>query len=508
LFARVQSVNFLGLETFGVEVEANIIAGLPAFNIVGLPDTAIKEARERVRAAIENSQFDFPMRKITVNLAPADLKKEGPMFDLPIAIALLKATRQIKNPLEDFCFAGELSLMGKVRPIRGSLLLAEKAKRGDKKFFLLPEANAREAALVDGINIIPVKNLTEAAAYLDGKQEIAPQPSIKIKPLLSDYNINLSEVKGQTLAKRALEIAAAGGHNLLMVGSPGAGKSMLAKRLSTIMPPLTKEQIIDVTKIYSVIGLTNNGHSVIKTRPFRSPHHTISSAGLVGGGSNPKPGEISLSHLGVLFLDELTEFKRDVLEALRQPLEDGKVSISRALRQNTYPANFCLIAAMNPCRCGHYGDKVKQCICTPAELRRYRQKTSGPLLERIDLHVTVNRLTKDELINCQAGEDSDEIRKRVNQAFCIQEKRLRRSAVRTNSQMGVAHLQKYCRLDNPGIEFLSQAIDKLGLSGRSYDKILRISRTIADLAGHENIAIEHLAEALQYRQYERQTIKL
>ncbi len=503
MLSKVDSVHFLGLQSFKVDVEVDIVAGVPAFNIVGLPDTAIKESRERVRSAITNSEFDFPMRKITVNLAPADLKKEGPAFDLPIAISILKATKQIKKPLNDFTFAGELSLTGTVRPIIGSLLLAEEAKKNGKKYFLLPEANAKEAALITGIEIIPVKDLNQAVDFIAGSKPIEPYLLQGIAGTQGYFGLDFSEVKGQAAAKRALEIAAAGSHNLLMVGSPGSGKSMLAKRLPTIMPLMSKEQVIEATKIYSVAGLTSNGSSVITSRPFRSPHHTISSAGLVGGGSYPKPGEISLSHRGVLFLDELPEFNRDVLEALRQPLEEGTVSIARVQRQHTYPADFSLVAAMNPCRCGYYGDKVKHCNCTPNEVRRYKQKISGPLLERIDIHVNVERLTKDELLGQRPSEASLLIKERVLTASRIQGERFSSESINNNSQMKAAHLKKYCRLDSQSIDFLAQAVDKLGLSGRSYDKILRVSRTIADLDEEASIKIKHLAEAIQYRQLDR-----
>lgn len=505
MFARVHSVHYLGLDTFKVEVEVDIVAGLPSFNIVGLPDAAIKESRERVRSAIQNSEYDFPLRKITVNLAPADVKKEGPSFDLPIAIAILKATGQIKKDLSIFGYVGELSLKGNVRSINGSLLLAEAAKKSGKKVLLLPQENAKEASLIQGIDIIPASSLKEAVEHLNESAVIEPYGRKPVKVAEHEYSEDIEEVKGQLFAKRALEIAAAGGHNVLMVGSPGAGKSMLAKRLPTIMPPLTEAQVVAVTKIYSVNGMTGNGSSVVQNRPFRSPHHTISSAALIGGGSNPKPGEISLSHFGVLFLDELTEFRKDVLEALRQPLEDGKVCISRVQRQHTYPANICLVAAMNPCRCGYYGDKVKQCKCTPNEIRRYRQKLSGPLLERIDLHVGVDRLSKEELLSHNKSESSEVIRGRVAKASNLQRQRFK-SHFKRNAIMKTADMKNFCALEKGSFDFLENAIEKLGLSGRSYDKVLKISRTIADLAESEIIKKEHLAEAIQFRQYDRQTI--
>lgn len=508
MFSKVESAHYLGLSTYPVDVEIDVVAGLPNFNIVGLPDTAIRESRERVRSAIQNSEFDFPMRKITVNLAPADLKKEGPSFDLPIAIALLKATKQIKKPLDDYCFIGELSLTGQMRPVTGALLVAEQAMKSGKKYLILPNQNTNEAALISGIKILPAQDLYQVVTFLNSDDKSVCRPLRSPKISAKNSLLNLNEVKGQLLAKRALEVAAAGNHNLLMVGSPGAGKSMLAKRFASLIPPLKREQIIEITKIYSVVGLTGNGRAIKTSRPFRAPHHTISSAGLIGGGQYAKPGEISLSHLGVLFLDELTEFNRDVLEALRQPLEEGTVSISRALRRQTYPASFCLIAAMNPCRCGYYGDKVKHCICTPNEIRKYRQKISGPLLDRIDLHINIERLSKEELLYKNRSECSSVIRQRVIKARTIQTERFKKNKINTNSHMESSHLQKHCRLDSPCADFLSKAVDKLGLSARSFDKILRVSRTIADLQNDENIKIEHLAEAIQYRQQDRKNVFL
>jgi len=488
-----------------IEVEVDISNGLPAFNIVGLPDTAIQESRERVRSGITNSEFEFPLKRITVNLAPADLRKEGPSFDLSIAIGILAATKQIsREKLLDYLFVGELSLTGEVRPVSGILSMAICAKSQKKKGFIVPKDNANEAALIQGLEVIPVTSLNEVVDFFSGEKQI--KPATGVSPNTSGessfIDVDFSDIKGQEHAKRALEIAAAGGHNVLMVGPPGSGKTMLARRMSTIMPSMTFEEAIEVTKIYSVSGMLSSKKGLVSTRPFRAPHHTISTAGLVGGGQFPRPGEISLSHNGVLFLDEFPEFSRSVLEVLRQPLEDGVVTISRASSTLTFPAKFMMVAAMNPCRCGYLGDKLKECTCPPSHIRKYRSKISGPLMDRIDIQIEVPRLTKNELIGISTGESSKKIKRRVQKTRERQRKNLDNKNITCNSQMSPRMIKKYCNLSDSAQGFLENAIDKLGLSGRAYDKILKIGKTISDLDEKNTIEIEHLAEALQYRCFE------
>lgn len=488
-----------------IEVEVDISNGLPAFNIVGLPDTAIQESRERVRSGITNSEFEFPLKRITVNLAPADLRKEGPSFDLSIAIGVLAATKQIsREKLLDYLFVGELSLTGEVRPVSGILSMAICAKSQKKKGFIVPKDNANEAALIQGLEVIPVTSLNEVVDFFSGEKQI--KPATGVSPNTSGessfIDVDFSDIKGQEHAKRALEIAAAGGHNVLMVGPPGSGKTMLARRMSTIMPDMTFEEAIEVTKIYSVSGMLSSKKGLVSTRPFRAPHHTISTAGLVGGGQFPRPGEISLSHNGVLFLDEFPEFSRSVLEVLRQPLEDGVVTISRASSTLTFPAKFMMVAAMNPCRCGYLGDKLKECTCPPSHIRKYRSKISGPLMDRIDIQIEVPRLTKNELIGISTGESSKKIKCRVQKTRERQRKNLDNKNITCNSQMSPRMIKKYCNLSDSAQGFLENAIDKLGLSGRAYDKILKIGKTISDLDEKNTIEIEHLAEALQYRCFE------
>ncbi len=505
MLARVYSSAVLGIDSYIVEVEVDIASGLPSFSTVGLPDGAVRESRERVRAAIKNSGYHFPPEKITVNLAPAGIKKEGAGFDLPISVGILAASGLVeKEKLSAYLFIGELSLDGRVKPTKGVLPITLGARKAGIRGILLPRDNAREAAVVDGIDVIPVFHLSEAVDFLNGEREIKPI-KVDVEALFSQINkypIDFSDVKGQELAKRALEIAAAGNHNVIMIGPPGSGKTMLAQRLPTILPPLTFEEALETTKIFSVSGMLNK--PLMTTRPFRSPHHTISDAGLIGGGQVPKPGEVSLAHNGVLFLDELPEFRKNVLEMLRQPLEDGKVTIARASVTLTYPSRFLLIAALNPCPCGYLGDSKHQCRCSTTQIQRYRAKLSGPLLDRIDLHVDVPNVDFDDLSKDGGVETSDEVRVRVMAAREIQIERFKKyRGIFCNSQMGPRLIKKYCAVDRNCENLLRTAIDRLGISARGYHRILKIARTIADIAGLEKIEEGHLAEAIQYRSLDR-----
>ncbi len=502
MLSVVKSATVIGLEALPVFVEVDISLGLPAFNIVGLPDAAIREARERVRSSVVNSEYEFPLRRITVNLAPGDVKKEGSSFDLPIALGVLAAAGFVDaDRLSDYLIAGELSLTGDVKRIAGALSMAARAKKMKVKGIALPVLNAGEAALIEGIEVIPLSHLRQAVDFFNGTAELEPVPhsARELLEVPADYGIDFSEVKGHDFVKRALEIAVAGGHNVLMVGPPGSGKTMMARRLPTIMPSLSFDEAVEITRIYSVAGMLPHGESLMKRRPFRSPHHTISIAGLIGGGSIPRPGEVSLSHRGVLFLDEFPEFGKNVLEVLRQPLEDRAVTISRAALSLSYPADFMLVASMNPCPCGFMGDRVKPCACSPGQVQRYRSKISGPLLDRIDLQVEVKRLSKEELLSTSQGECSEEIRARVEAARERQRRRFANSPNQCNASMKPREVRKHCRLDAAAASLLERAIDSLALSGRSYERILKVARTIADLAGEESIAVEHIAEATQYR---------
>ena len=475
--------------------------GLPAFDVVGLPDAAVKEARERVRAAIKNNGYRFPVSRMTVNLAPADKKKAGTLYDLPMLIGILAADGDIDEPGEDCAFIGELSLSGELRPVYGALPMAIAARRCGVKKFFVPADNASEAAFAEGISVYPVKNVDELMRFLRGELEIEPAATPEIETI-SQHLPDFSDVKGQENVKRALEIAAAGGHNILIVGPPGAGKSMMAKRLPGILPDMSRDEMIQSTEIYSVAGMTNRDRPIVSLRPFRSPHHTVSAAGLSGGGTLPRPGEISLAHNGVLFLDELPEFRSDVLEVLRQPLEDGEVTVSRVAGTVTYPSRFMLVCAMNPCKCGWHGHPSGRCRCTERDVRRYHSRISGPLLDRIDLIVEVPALEYEELSRRSSAESSADIKKRVNAARELQRQRFGGEGTMCNARIGSRELNVVCALDAEGQALMHAAFDSMGLSARSYDRILRVARTIADLDGQKNISAEHIAEAIQYRTYD------
>lgn len=508
MLSKILSSATYGIDAYLVEVETHVEKQIPGFIIVGLPDSTVKESRERVTAAIKNSGYDFPIKKITINLAPADIKKEGSAFDLPIAVGILSAIDVIKNDwLDETVILGELALDGKLRPIKGALPIAVEARKKGIKKLILPIDSVKEASIVDSIEVYGLENFNEVVQLLNGELNIKPffTDKAEVFSKINNYHLDFSDVKGQENVKRALEVAAAGAHNILMIGPPGSGKTMLAKRLPTILPPLSFDEALETTKIHSIAGIIPKDLALITERPFRSPHHTVSDAALVGGGSIPRPGEVSFAHHGVLFLDELPEFKKNVLEVMRQPLEDGKVTVSRSKMSLDFPANFMLAAAMNPCPCGYFTDPEKNCSCVTPMIQKYMSKISGPLLDRIDIHIEVPAVKYKELSSEIKGEPSAQIRERVMRGREIQIKRFSElKHIYNNGDMGSREVRQFCKLDSASEELLKMAMQKLGLSARAYDRILKVSRTIADLEASDKILPQHVSEAIQYRSLDRE----
>lgn len=507
MISKINSVGLTGMDGYSIGVEADISSGVPTWDVVGMPDVAVRESKERIRSALKNSGLTIPGKRIVINLAPADIKKEGAYLDLPIALGILTGSEQLViNNLKECCFFGELSLDGALRSVRGALPMAITAYQNGAKKLFLPEPNAKEAAVVEGLEVYGVRHIFDLVKHFTG-EELIPRTTVDVDGLFDSAIDNMpdfSEVKGQESAKRALEIAAAGSHNILMIGPPGSGKTMLAQRIPSILPAMTFDEALEVTKVHSIAGRIPKGLPMVASRPFRSPHHTVSAVGLTGGGNGiPKPGEISLSHHGILFLDELPEFRKDALEVMRQPLEDGTVTITRAGGTYSYPCNIMLVASMNPCPCGYYGDKKHDCSCSSQKISKYLSKISGPLLDRIDLHIEVPAVNYEDLGKKSSAEASAEIKKRVDRAREIQLKRYAGTGIYSNSRLTAAMIDEVCELDSEGAEMLKNAFEILGLSARAHNRILKVARTIADLAGNEKIAKENIAEAIRYRSLDR-----